>query len=253
MNSGISTEVRLSFHLARSEIISRYARSILGSFWVTVQQALYVGFAGLVFHKVFNVTPASYLPYFAISLLFWNFLSGSVLDSMDALPANAPMVKDRGFPPQVFLFTAFVRNVLVSAHALPVPVGLFLIYGGPSPTGLLLALPGLISFLVATAAVSYVLGIYAVRYRDLKRLIESILQIAFLVTPILWKPSFVAGHRVPIIYANPLSHLFDAWRQPLLGGQLPLDSLAISVAIALLCLLAALLARREVPTIAVWI
>lgn len=253
MKLGFLTEVRLSFYLARSEITSRYARSILGSFWMTVQQALYVGFAGLVFHKVFNVTPASYLPYFAISYLFWNFLSASILDSMEALPANASMIKDRGFAPEVFLFAAFIRNMLVSAHALPVPVALFLLYGGPSPAGVALALPGLISFLVAIAAVSYILGLFAVRYRDLKRLVESVLQIAFLVTPILWKPNFIAGHHVLIIYANPLSHLFDAWRQPLLAGELPLDSLALSLAISALCALAALVARREIGSIAIWI
>jgi lipopolysaccharide transport system permease protein len=252
MNSNVFTAVLLAFHLARAEISSRYARSSLGSFWVTVQQALYVGFAGVVFHQVFDMTLASYLPYFAISLLFWNFLSSAVLDSMEALPANAPMIKDRGFAPDIFLFAAFLRNILVSAHALPVPVGLFIVFGGVSPGGFILALPGFVSFFAATAGISYVLGIFAARYRDFKRLVESILQIAFLVTPIIWKPSFVAG-QAAVVYGNPLAHLLDAWRQPLLEGTLPVDSLAISWAIALFSLLAAALVRRTTARIVIWI
>jgi lipopolysaccharide transport system permease protein len=253
MNSSTFTAALLAFHVARSEILSRYARSVLGSFWVTLQQALYVATAGLLFHKVFNVSMADYLPFFAVSLLFWNFLSNTLLESMDALSANAPMVKDRGFSPDIFLFAAFGRNVLISAHALPVPAVLIATLSGCSLGNFLLALPGLASFLVATASVSYVLGLVAVRYRDFKRLIESVLQVAFLVTPILWKPSFVADQRIAIIYANPLVYLFDAWRQPLVEGTFSPVTLALSVAIALVCFLAAVLAHRQVSKIAVWI
>lgn len=130
MNPGFLTAVLLSFRVARSEIASRYARSVLGSFWVTLQQALYVATAGLLFHRVFNVTLADYLPFFAVSLLFWNFLSNTLLESMEALSANAPMVKDRGFSPDIFLFAAFGRNVLISAHALPVPAVLIAVLSG---------------------------------------------------------------------------------------------------------------------------
>lgn len=249
----LPTGILLSVHVARYEIRSRYARSVLGSWWITLQQALFVGVAALVFSAVFKVPVAVYIPYFAISLLFWSFMSACVLESMDALTANGPMIKDRGFSPEVFLFSVVSRNLLVSAHALPISVLLIVGMQAESAVGFLLALPGLILFLVSTAAISYSAGFLAARYRDLKRLSESIIQLAFLVTPILWQPAFVGERNAFVVDLNPLAHVFNAWRQPLLDGTFAPTSFAVSALIAALAIFMALLVRRRMLQIAVWV
>jgi lipopolysaccharide transport system permease protein len=253
LNLGLPAATVLALHVARYEIRSRYARSVLGSLWITVQQALFVGVAALVFPAVFNVPVASYITYFAVSLLLWSFMSSCILESMDSLTANGPMIKDRGFSPEVFLLSVFFKNLLVSAHALAIPVLLIVGLQVGSVEGLVLALPGLISILVFTGAMSYSAGLLAARYRDLKRLSESIIQLAFLVTPILWQRDFIGGHSTLIVDLNPLAHLFNAWRQPLLEGRIALDSLAVSALITSLVVFAALVMRRRVTRVAIWV
>jgi ABC-type polysaccharide/polyol phosphate export permease len=61
----------------------------------------------------------------------------------------------------------------------------------------------------------------------------NIIQMMFFVTPILWRPEGL-GNRAIIAQANPLFHLIEILRQPLLGGTG--TALNWAVAIGFTCL-----------------
>ncbi|HMQ57187.1 MAG TPA: ABC transporter permease [Rhizobiaceae bacterium] len=249
----MSEAVTLALYIARSDIRSRYARSVLGSFWITVQQAIFVGVAAAVFPAVFGAPLESYVPFFAVSLLMWTFFSTALLESMDTLSANAAMIKDRGFSPSVFLLATFFKGIMMTAHAAPVPILLALWFGAVPFAGFLQALPGLAFFFITAAGAAYGLGLAAARFRDLKRLMESVIQLAFLVTPILWQPHFVRERSSLIVDVNPLAHLFIAWRQPLLGDGPNLFSLAMAALVALAAVAFAWAMSRAMSRIALWV
>ena len=58
------------------------------------------------------------------------------------------------------------------------------------------------------------------RFRDIPQLINSIVQIVFFVTPIMWKPELLRSRDPIIADFNPFYHLVEIVRAPLLG-QLP--------------------------------
>jgi ABC-2 type transport system permease protein/lipopolysaccharide transport system permease protein len=60
------------------------------------------------------------------------------------------------------------------------------------------------------------------RFRDIPQAITSSMQIVFFVTPILWKPELLSDRRV--VDFNPLFHLIEVARAPLLGHVPPLNS-----------------------------
>lgn len=253
MRFSLSRTLSVGAYLAHSEVRSRYARSVLGSYWIAIQQAVFVVVAGIVFPGVFGAPVADYVPFFAVSLLFWSFFSSSILEAQDTLIANGPMIRDRGFSPEIFLYAVFLRNLIMSAHAAVVPAAALVVFTATTPLGLVMALPGMALFLATTASLVYLLGILATRFRDLKRASESALQLGFLVTPILWQPQFLEGRRALVIDLNPLAHMFIAWRQPLLEGSLAPHSLAISALVAAAAAAAATSVSRRLSNLAIWI
>jgi lipopolysaccharide transport system permease protein len=65
----------------------------------------------------------------------------------------------------------------------------------------------------------YVIAMLCVRYRDLTQLINSWLLVLFIVTPVLWRPDFLAAHNRFIADYNPLAQFLNLLRKPLLGEQ----------------------------------
>jgi ABC-type polysaccharide/polyol phosphate export permease len=59
---------------------------------------------------------------------------------------------------------------------------------------------------------------FCLRYRDVTQIVGSIIQISMLITPIFWPPDSLAGSlRLLFVQTNPLYHMIDLVRGPLLG------------------------------------
>jgi lipopolysaccharide transport system permease protein len=66
-----------------------------------------------------------------------------------------------------------------------------------------------------------ILAIICARYRDLPQMINSVLQVIFYLTPIMWLPSLLPARAgVYLLDWNPVFHMLEIVRAPLLG-QLP--------------------------------
>ncbi len=73
--------------------------------------------------------------------------------------------------------------------------------------------------MVDAFAVALLLGAVGARFRDIPPIVASIVQIAFFITPIIWKPQQL-GVRAWVLPYNPFFALIDVVRAPMLG-ELP--------------------------------
>jgi ABC-type polysaccharide/polyol phosphate export permease len=55
------------------------------------------------------------------------------------------------------------------------------------------------------------------RYRDVNYMVGFVLGVAFLMTPVFWRRAALPESRYWIVDMNPLSHMLEILRQPLLG------------------------------------
>jgi len=93
-----------------------------------------------------------------------------------------------------------------------------LLYFGIWPGAVaLLAIPGLLLVLLNGATATLFIGMMSARFRDVPQLINSVVQIVFFVTPIMWKPELLRS-RTFIADFNPFYHLLEIVRAPLLGS-----------------------------------
>jgi ABC-type polysaccharide/polyol phosphate export permease len=81
----------------------------------------------------------------------------------------------------------------------------------------LLALPGIILIVVNGIWVVTVLAFICARYRDIMLIVRSLLQLAFLVTPVFWNYQQIAANRRFIVDYNVLFYFIQIVRMPLLG------------------------------------
>ncbi len=118
----------------------------------------------------------------------------------------------------------------------------------------LLAIPGVALWLVDAFAVSVLLGAVCARFRDIPPIVGSVLQIAFFVTPVIWKPEQVGPARQVYLPINPFYALLDLVRGPLLG-QVPTGMVVLSAVVwsLLLCVVAWRLFVRVRGRIAFWV
>lgn len=230
IEQGRLNEISLAYFLAWYDVRHRYARSVIGPFWITLQTAIFVTCIGFVFSAISNVSVQDFLPYFAVSFVLWTFLSGTVNNATTTLLGAGGFIKDRGLPAYVFFVQCFFRHLLFLAHNIAVPAALFLVLGGTSVPNLLMAVPGLVLFAAVVLCLSLCTGALATRYRDVQPLVESMVNLAFLASPIMWKPDLLVD-RAYLLDFNPVVHLLAIWREPMLDGVMPWDSYAVVLVI----------------------
>jgi lipopolysaccharide transport system permease protein len=78
-----------------------------------------------------------------------------------------------------------------------------------------------------------VLGILCARYRDVLPIVGNLLQVAFFFTPIMWSKELLKD-RAWVADYNPLHHLIQIVRAPILGQQIEIQSWVWSLGMLLI-------------------
>ena len=212
---------RLAWSLGWLDIRLRYRGSMLGPFWLTISTGVMVGSLGFLYSALFHMTLRDYLPFLALSQVLWGFLSTLVSESCSAFTESEAVIRSMRMPFFLFGMRVLVRNVLVLGHNVCVIVVVFAIFQmWPGPTALL-ALPALVLWIVDALALSLLLGGFCARFRDIMPIVNSVMQIAFFLTPVIWKPEQLKGHAVWLPF-NAFFDMLEIVRAPLLGTAPPL-------------------------------
>jgi lipopolysaccharide transport system permease protein len=244
---------RLCWTLGWLDVRLRYRGSVLGPFWLTLSTAIMVGALGVLYSTLFHMNLHEYLPFLALSLVLWNFLATLVGDACGCFTGAESMIRSIRMPYSMYAVRSVIRNLLVLAHNIVVIVAVDAIFDAWPGWYAVLVLPAVLLWLVDALAVTLLLGAFCARFRDIPPIVASIMQIAFFVSPVLWKPELVLDrqHLLPL---NPFFSLFEIVRGPLLG-QAPTaivwgSAIAYS---AVLCLAAWVLFVRVRGRLAFWV
>ncbi len=209
---------RLAVTLGWLDIKLRYRGSALGPFWLTLSSAVMVASMGWLYAMLFHIVVRDYLPFLAVSLILWQAGIGGVAgEACDCFINAEQTIRSMRMPFTVQVIRTVFRNVVVLGHNVVVPLAVFVIYGLWPGIHALLSLPGLALWLLDGAAACYLLGAICARFRDVPPIIGSLMQIAYYLTPVIWKPSQL-GARGWWLPLNPFDPLLEIVRAPLLGG-----------------------------------
>jgi ABC-type polysaccharide/polyol phosphate export permease len=208
------TQVWLTF--AIMDVKLRYRRTYLGPFWITLSTAIMVAAFGYVFGSIFKVEDENFVPFIAVGMVIWGYISATILDACSIFSGSSSYIKNLSLPLSTYLYRTIARNIFMMAHNCIVIVVVFFVYPPKMEWQFLLFIPGFILLTLNLTWGSLVLGIVASRYRDVPAAVMSIMTVAYLVTPIIWHPDLVSD-RPHIVDFNPFYHLVEVVRAPLLG------------------------------------
>jgi lipopolysaccharide transport system permease protein len=244
---------RLALTLSWLDIRLRYRGSILGPFWLTLSTALMIGSLGFLYAFLFHTPVRDYLPFLTLSLILWAFIASIISEGCTVFVAAEGMIRSMRIPFSVYLGQLLARNILVLGHNVIVIVIVFLAFQVPVSVNALAALPGFALWMIDGLAAALMLGAICARFRDIPPIVGSIMQIAFYVSAIMFKPEFL-GKRGWFLLYDPFFTVLQMVRGPLLG-TIPgyatyLSALGFS---AVLCALAWYTFLRVRHRIAFWI
>jgi lipopolysaccharide transport system permease protein len=207
---------RLAWSLGWLDIRLRYRGSMLGPFWLTISTGVMVGSLGFLYAALFHMDLHDYLPFLALSQVLWFFLGALVSESCTAFTDSEPIIRSVRMPFFLFALRILIRNILVVLHNLCVIVVVFaimLIWPGATA---LLAIPALPLWFIDGLALSLLLGGVCARFRDIMPIVNSVMQIMFFLSPVIWKPEQLGVHAV-WLPLNPFYDMLEILRAPLLG------------------------------------
>ncbi len=210
---------RLCWTLAWLDIKGRYRGSVLGPIWLTLSTAVMVASLGLLYSTLFRTNLHDYLPFLALSLVLWTFVQTLVSEACTCFTQEEGMIRSVRMPFFLYAGRIVLRNLLVLAHNIIVIAVVFAIFAIWPGWMALAAVPAMLLWVADSLAISVALGAFCARFRDIPPIVASVMQIAFFVTPIIWKPELISRGRA-LLPINPFFSLTEVVRAPLLG-ELP--------------------------------
>jgi lipopolysaccharide transport system permease protein len=208
---------KLGLTLAWLDIKLKYRGSVLGPFWLTISTGVMVAAMGTLYGTLFHMDLKTYLPFLALSLVLWNATAGLVAEACITFTQAEASIRSIRMPFFLHAFRVVVRNLISLAHNLPVIMVVFAIFATWPGASAPLAVPGLAIWLADAFAACLLLGSFCARFRDIPPIVGSVMQIAFFVTPVVWRPEQL-GRRGWWMPFNPFDALMEVVREPLLGS-----------------------------------
>ncbi len=143
-------------------------------------------------------------------------ISGFITDGCMAFIEAENIIKQIDLPLSVHVYRLVWRNIIMFCHNMVIFVIVALALAiWPGWAGLL-AIPGFVLLCLNGMWVGLLLGLISARFRDVPQVMASVVQVAFFVTPIIWKPELLPD-RGFVLSLNPFFHFLELTRTPLLG------------------------------------
>jgi ABC-type polysaccharide/polyol phosphate export permease len=221
--------------LGWQDVRQRYRRSALGPFWLTISMGVMIGSIGLVFGRIFGTPMSEFLPFLATGLIVWTFISSSVNEGSSAFVSAEGIIKQLPLPLFLHVLRMLWRNVIIAAHNVIIVPLVFLAVGKAPSLIIFLSIPGFLLLSVNLAWMALTVAILCTRYRDLPQIIASVLQVLFYLTPIMWMPSLMPARASGLLLNyNPLFHLIEIVRAPIIGQEPSLLNWMVAAVMAII-------------------
>ncbi|MFZ5808956.1 MAG: ABC transporter permease [Chloroflexota bacterium] len=207
--------------LVVNRIKTRYKRSVLGVIWTLLNPLLNTLVLTIAFSQLFRFNLPNYAIYLLVGLLFWNFFSQSINDSMHTLVWGSGLLK-RIYVPRAIFAVAVIGNALINYLLALIPLVLIMAVLHQPFTNALWFLPGAVLILAMfTLGFGLLVSTVAVFFVDFVDLFGVLLSAWFYLTPIIYPLSIIPPRWLPVIRLNPLVHLVELFRAIIYQGVMP--------------------------------
>lgn len=229
----------LLYQLISREIKSRYKQSFLGYAWVILNPFFQMLVMTFVFSLIVRV-PSLGVPYAIFlytALLPWNLFANSLSHATNAFVGNAELIKKIYFPRQIFVQATLIAKVIDFVLASSILAAFMIFYHTPITWNIFWLIPIFLIQEIFTYGLALLFATINLFYRDVQYVLSLILVLWMYLTPVIYPVEMVPDQYRFIFKLNPMAVLVNAYREVILGGNMPkLSSLAIAAVVSLVTL-----------------
>lgn len=216
--------------LVMREIRIRYARAALGAGWaVAVPVVTVLVFTGLRFSRLLDASDgfaAVPYPLFAYcGLVPWSHFATSLTQATPSLVNLRDLLRKSAFPREVIPLSKLLAALLDLTIGAVLLLVLLVAYGRP-PGPSALAVPLILLLQLAfTAGLALLLAVGNVYFRDVNYLLQVGIVLLMFASPVVYPLPPERGATATLLRWNPMASYLTAYREALLLGSWPGDTL----------------------------
>jgi ABC-type polysaccharide/polyol phosphate export permease len=206
--------------LAELDVGLRFRRSKLGILWLVVPSLAFAFGAGFIWANLFRQPPGDFIPFVALGFAIWGYLAGSLVEGGNVFVNAQGYIRQVPLPLGVFVYRTFAAQTLYFLIGLLTGLATVLIFKGFDPIGLGRGLLGLSMLILFSFSAVYMMAFLGARFRDIPMALQSLLQILFVVSPVIYPASILEERGLHFVAAaNPLACLIEVVRTPIVTGE----------------------------------
>lgn len=220
---------KLWSRLGFQEIKRRYRRTVIGPFWTTISLGIFIITMGFLWAHLWKIDLKEFLPYLTSGMIVWIMISTTIVEGCETFTSPSPkyLIENLNFPYIIIPCAVVWRNIIVFFHNMIIFFIVAIYSRIPINIELLLIIPGFILLFVNSVWVATLLGFVCARYRDIRQVIVSLLQVVLFITPIFWSVEQVENRLIAFVDYNIFYHFIELIRAPLLGKLISETTLVI--------------------------
>lgn len=212
----------LFYFLVTRDIKILYAQTVLGFFWALLNPVIQIAIFTLVFGKIAKL-PTDDIPYFlfvTVAIIPWTYMSNALTHSSQSLVTGQGMLGKVYFPRLLYPVAPIVAKLLDFVLSLLV-IAVVMAYYKIAPTWSLIYLPlFIIEMVIIPAAMGLWLSALAIRYRDVKFVVQFVIRMLMFTAPIVYSASTIPDVYRFLYSLNPLVSVIEGMRASLLGLEI---------------------------------
>ncbi|MCZ7557109.1 MAG: ABC transporter permease [Bacteroidia bacterium] len=228
----------------RRDFVQFYKQTILGPLWFFLQPFFTTVIFTVVFGNIAKIPTDGVPPmlFYMAGTITWTYFSTCLTKTSDTFIANANIFGKVYFPRLAVPISIVITNMITFGIQFLFFIG-FLFYYWFIGTEVLinwyvLLLPVLLLMMAALGlGTGIIISSLTTKYRDLRLVVQFGVQLLMYATPVVYPLSVLPDKYLPLLLANPMTAIVEAFRYSFLGaGVFRWDYLGTSAAVILLTL-----------------
>lgn len=211
------------FHLAMADIRAKYRRSALGILWAVLFPLGLTLLLSVVMGSIFKTPIASYAPYVYSGIVVWEFVTGCAIAGCTAIINAEIYIKQYAHPLAIYPLRYALATLINFGFAF-IGMVLWILFWQPSNINLswvTLPLSTILLFMVGWPAAIITSFVNTV-FRDFQQLATLGLQAVWYISPVFIDEKVFQNSQLSfLVHYNPVYHLLNLFRAPLLRGEFP--------------------------------
>lgn len=211
---------RVWWFTASARTKARFARTALGSFWLGLSNLFSIAVLATVYGTVFKVSEfKTYVVYLGLGLVIWNTISSAVSSAPNLFEHNQVHLHNTNLHPIFYSLEEWAFQLQTFAQSFGLVMLALSFYQPTLFVNFVIAgwLP-LLNLLLFMFWLPLIVCLLGARYRDFYQLVPIVLQLVFLLSPILYLQKNL-GSLAWTVNINPLYQILKQLRDILISAN----------------------------------